>query len=216
MPHISASDPRQVGKLPAFAYHMYKKYRSKYADGFVFIHINKTGGSSVEKALRLPFVHKTARQYIDEYGPERWAQKHRFTVVRNPWDKVVSQYHYRVKTDQDHILTDGLSFSDWVVEVFEKENPRYINRSKFFDDQVSWLVDYDGRIDMDTIIRFETLDADFRALCDTLGLRAELPHLKTSERDHYGGYYDDATRSIVAERFARDIEAFGYAFAPTP
>ena len=212
MSSTSGSPSRQAGQLPAFAYHMYKKYRNKYVDPFAFVHINKTGGSSVERALKLPFVHKTVRQYIDEYGPERWARKHRFTVVRNPWDKMVSQYHYRIKTHQGNISDDDIAFPEWIVEVLHKKNGRYINRPKLFKDQVSWLVDYDGQIDMDTILRFETLDADFQALCATLGVQADLPHLKPSNRDHYSGYYDADARAIVAERFARDIEAFGYSF----
>jgi len=37
-----------------------KKFRSRYIDNFVFIHINKTGGSSIEKTLKLFHEHKTA------------------------------------------------------------------------------------------------------------------------------------------------------------
>ena len=51
---------------------------------FHFIHINKTGGSSIELALRLPPEHKTAIQKIDEVGREVWLDAFNFCVVRNP------------------------------------------------------------------------------------------------------------------------------------
>jgi len=71
------------------------KYR--HFDRFVFIHINKTGGSSIEKALNIPLEHKTALEKISEIGHINWTMKHSFTVIRNPWDKVVS--HYIIQLD---------------------------------------------------------------------------------------------------------------------
>ena len=75
-----------------------KSMKYRHLDRFVFIHINKTGGSSIAKALNIPSVHRTAQEKIEEIGQKNWDRKLTFTVVRNPWDKVVSLYHYRVKT----------------------------------------------------------------------------------------------------------------------
>jgi hypothetical protein len=65
---------------------------------YVFIHINKTAGSSIEAALGLQLSHFSAREVIASIGEETWKNVFKFTVVRNPWDKVVSHYHYRVQT----------------------------------------------------------------------------------------------------------------------
>ena len=73
--------------------------RYRYLDPFVFIHINKTGGTSVSKALNIPLEHKTAIQFIDEMGQAAWDRKLSFVTVRNPWDKVVSHYHHRLQSD---------------------------------------------------------------------------------------------------------------------
>ena len=64
---------------------------------FIFIHINKTGGTSIEKALGLEKDHLTASEKKTAIGKQKWKKIYSFAFVRNPWDKVVSHYHHRVK-----------------------------------------------------------------------------------------------------------------------
>ncbi|PNW28882.1 hypothetical protein [Formosa algae] len=65
---------------------------------FVFIHIAKTGGTSVisitGKAHR---KHLTVKQVIKYIGQKKWDNVYTFAIVRNPWAKVVSQYKFRTK-----------------------------------------------------------------------------------------------------------------------
>jgi hypothetical protein len=50
-------------------------------------------------------------------------------------------------------------------------------------------------------------------VCRALGRDATLPHLKRSGAPvDYREVYDDASAEVVAQRFARDIEHFGYGF----
>lgn len=57
----------------------YYAFRRVYLDPFVFIHINKTGGSSISTALRLPIEHKTAAEKIAQIGARRWDRRFTFT-----------------------------------------------------------------------------------------------------------------------------------------
>ena len=131
------------------------KYR--HLDGFVFIHINKTAGTSIKKALWIPFEHKTALEKIEELGRERWDQRLTFTAVRNPWDKVVSHYHYRVKTNQTELGTNTIPFPEWVKRTYGEQDPFYLDQHKMFMPQVDWISDENGEILVDESVHFEYL-----------------------------------------------------------
>ena len=181
---------------------------------FIFIHINKTGGTSVGRALGLPVKqHLTARQVIDIVGESNWRRAYRFSVVRNPWDKVVSHYKYRVKTNQTGMADRPISFKDWVAATYgpEKRAPYYDNPI-MFQPQVDWLQDAGGRIDLDLIGRFEDLHCAYRQVAAHVGARAELPHLNQTMREDYRQYYDVSTAEMVGAWFREDVATFGYQF----
>ncbi|MGK0440279.1 MAG: hypothetical protein ACJA0N_000064 [Pseudohongiellaceae bacterium] len=179
---------------------------------FIFVHINKTGGSSIERALGLELEHKTAREYIADLGEGVWEKQHTFSVVRNPWDKVVSHYHWRVKTNQTALAESPIDFCEWVKRAFGNNEPGYYDKPKMFMPSEQWLINNKGEIAVNTIMRFENLINDFDALCRQLGVVATLPHLKKTERTHYQQYYNDEACSIIALWFKNDIEQFNYQF----
>lgn len=189
-----------------------KYVRSRFFDNFVFIHINKTGGTSIEAALKLPLEHKTALEKRQELGEKRWASSYKFSVVRNPWDKVVSHFHYRVQTNQTGLKSGKLDFNGWVLETYAKQNPTYYDKPLMFMPQFDWISDEDGRVIVDYICRFESLAHDFGRVCESLGRRVELPHKKSSTRAGYREYYTPESVEIVRKWFVKDINAFGYEF----
>src|SRR5512142_172165 len=123
--------------------------RARYALDYVFIHINKTGGSSVERALGLPFQHKTAVELREEIGAGRWARCFKFTIVRNPWDRAVSHFYYRVQTNQTGLAERPIPFAEWVERVYVERDPRYHDQPRMFMPQVDWIADEGGRILVD-------------------------------------------------------------------
>jgi hypothetical protein len=186
------------------------KYR--HFDRFVFIHINKTGGSSIEKALNIPFEHKTAIEKIEEIGKNKWERKFTFTVVRNPWDKVVSHYHYRVKTNQTRLRDNPVEFKEWVKRAYGEQDPFFYDKPKMFMPQVNWITDKDGNVLVNEIIHFENLESEFNRLLKRLNRKTGLPHVKNSNRSDYPEYYDEVTIEIVRSWFKKDIEMFSYQF----
>jgi len=187
-------------------------YYRFFAD-FIFIHINKSGGSSIETALEIPFAHKTARQYRDQIGRKRWQQVFTFTIVRNPWDKVVSHYHYRIMTNQTGLGDAPIPFDEWIRLAYRDNEPQYYNNPKMFMPQTEWITDEKGKIIVDFVGKFENLQEDFNTICNHIGKPGiVLPHLKKSRRASYKDYYSAESRKIVADWFATDIETFKYAF----
>ncbi|MDB9527389.1 sulfotransferase family 2 domain-containing protein [Oscillatoria sp. CS-180] len=186
--------------------------RHKWTDKFLFIHINKTGGTSIAKALNIPPKHDTALEKIEEVGRIEWDKRFTFAVVRNPWDKVVSHYYYRVQTNQTDLGSNQINFKDWVKRVYQEKSRPYYDKPKMFMPQVDWVSDAAGTIIVDHICRFESLEADFREVCDRLEIDYNLPHLKSSKRGNYRDYYDSETTAIVADWYSQDIEKFNYTF----
>ena len=189
-----------------------QKARTRYIDKFVFIHINKTGGSSIEKALNLPLEHKTAIEKIRKMGRKRWNSRFTFAVVRNPWDKVVSHYHYRVQTGQTGMGDKHISFPEWVKRAYGAQDPRYYDKPRMFMPQIDWIADSKGNILVDKILHFENINKEFQEAMKTIGKDITLPHTKSSKRGDYREYYDQASIEIIRNWFQKDITAFSYQF----
>jgi hypothetical protein len=183
---------------------------------FVFIHINKNAGTSIGHAIGLPKKqHLTVKEVIENVGREQWERAFRFSIVRNPWDKVVSHYNHRIKTNQTGLKDNPIPFKEWVAATYGVvKDPRYYDQPKMFQPQVERLKDLEGRKGLDLIGRIQDLAGTNRQIAERIGVNAELPHLNRSERSDYRTFYDDATAELVADWFREDVEYFRYTFDP--
>lgn len=131
-----------------------------------------------------------------------------FGVVRNPWDKFISAWKFL-----------GILRRRSLVELL-REPPRpmpSVVYEHMWRPQHEILCTPSGALGVDRLLRFEDLQAGFDEVCDLIGkARVELLRLNRTAHDEYTSYYDAETRGLLAERFARDIELFGYTFGPSP
>src|SRR4051812_34956298 len=185
---------------------------------FVFIHINRTAGTSIGRAIGLPRKHHlTVREVIAQVGEAEWQRAYRFSIVRNPWDKVVSHYKHRVRTNQTGLGDRHIGFHEWVGATYgpDKRLP-YYDQPKMFQSQVEWLRDNERRIRMDFIGRFEDVGGAYQQIARRLELTGELPHCNGTESTDYRTFYDDRTAEMIGDWFAEDLAEFGYRFDARP
>lgn len=140
-----------------------------------------------------------------------------FALVRNPWDRVVSSYHYLKdggmsawdRVDAARFVNPYDSFRTFVLEAFENGE---ILKQIHFRPQNEWLSDENGLI-VDQIGKFETLQSSFSKWFELLGLPDyELPHINKSTHKPYREYYSDDTRQVIGEIYKKDVDLFEYSF----
>jgi hypothetical protein len=193
--------------------YIFRRFYANRIANFILIHINKTGGSSIEKALGLPQqYHLTALEIKNKIRDKRWNKKFKFAFVRNPWDKVVSHYSYRYKRNVNNMKDDNIDFKKWVKLTYRDKNPKYYHNPKMYAPQMDWICNEKGEIIIDFVGRFEKLNDDFQKVCKIIRKNKELPHLRKSSHKHYSEYYDEETKKIIEKIFEKDIKEFGYKF----
>lgn len=131
----------------------------------------------------------------------------KFSFVRNPWARVYSWYK-NVLRDEQHRRAHGVSRDCSLLDFLTTCEDSWALRP-----QLSWITDFDGNIAVDFVGRFENLQQDFDRVCDRLSIAgSRLEHLLASENPSYLSAYDDASRKLVATRYAEEIECFNYRF----
>ena len=206
---------------------------------YLFIHIPKTGGTSMALALearamkddimlgdtpkarrrrrRLAGVqaagrlwkHATIADLDGLVAAEELPRLFCFTMVRNPWDRVVSYYHWLRAQRFDHPsvrLARAAPFERFLEDAGTQASlarwpaGRYMRAA-------------DGTERVDAWIRLEHLSRDLAPLEAHLGFALALPHANRSDREAgYRAAYTPALRDIVARCCREDIERFGYDF----
>ena len=205
---------------------------------FIFIHIQKTAGISVEAVLKANVSdvrrwhgrHGRAVDGVHELGSVVWANYFRFAFVRNPWARLVSWYAMIEKAyltlTAEQLRSDKPFKSElWNYAIKHSrdfETFLYVCTDVVFDlgchksfafNQLDYLTDGKGRMSVDYVGRFESIEEDFASVGEHLKLsETTLPKLNQTEYRDYREWYTPDLQKLVAQRFARDIDAFGYRF----
>jgi len=178
---------------------------------FAFVHINKCGGSSVEIALGIEKMHETAGAMRDSIGAEAWEEAYTFALVRNPFERIVSIYYYRVRTDEGGMADRHLNFNTWVARVWAEHDPRYWEASHLLAPCADWLCE-DGRLLVGDVVKLEEIRAEWPRICARLGIDRPLERANHNSHPPYRAICDAAARKLIEDAFAEDLERFGYRY----
>lgn len=210
--------------------YIYVLVSSKY--NFLFVHVPKTGGTSIVRSLsrcrsnRLfrnpkhqpPYQHRSVQHLSTLFDPDVFDSLFKFAFVRNPWSYVASFYLYTKR--HRRLLDRDISFADWLT--MDPSVPRSTFQNKYCSHtvpithtpQLSFLK-LDGKIVMDYIGRFENLLDDFQTVVEKLSINEVRPlqQLNVAPTSYdYREMYDNRTHDHVALYFAEDINYFNYKF----
>lgn len=132
-----------------------------------------------------------------------------FTLVRNPWDRMVSYYHWL----QDQTFTHP-AVRLAKANTFTKFLNAPLTTTTFQANPYgSYMADSAGDVHASLYIRLEHLSQDIEPLHDHLGFALDMPVANQSDRKRdWRGYYSDEDAHLVAKLCAPDIVAFGYTF----
>lgn len=210
---------------------------------FLFVHIAKTGGTSVRDSLwrckwtdpyRIPqFLcsklsaltgHRIGAKFprhakavaAQEMLPrELYQSLFKFAFVRNPWDLQVSSWHH-LRRERPHLVQEYPDFEAFLRWKLDPERPPQYHADMSIERQSDYVVDLHGQLIVDFIGRYENLAADFAEACRRIGIPTPaLLHSRKAERGKdYRAYYTDAAAELVGTHYRPDIERFGYAFDP--
>lgn len=203
---------------------VYKQFSSGVS--VFFIHITKTAGTSIRQCLDFPrpkksnglfkkhYSHQEIQQLVD---PTLWNNSFKFSVVRNPWDRLYSYYHYKKRNFfRDHPELDSSNpnlfpnFEGWVEEYIVKRDITHNN----FRPQYTWIYDKKDNLQVDFLGRFENLHKDFDTIKKIIGMPdIQLEHHNKTERPKdYRLGYNKRMKEVVETFYKKDIELFNYTF----
>ena len=205
----------------------------------IFIHIPKCGGTSIENViwphpedlteanLWMGFTSKYRNKYQTgglqhllasqvrlEVGLDIFNSFYKFTIVRNPWNRTVSQFAY-MQSRPDLMDFIGMQpkteFKTYLGLIQKKQHVQWMPQTDF-------ILDKDGTLLVDRIGYLESIEKDSSEIFDIIGAYAErskIFHANRSQRKSLDHYYDQESIEIVSEIYSRDINYLKYSFDST-
>lgn len=169
----------------------------------IFIHIPRNAGCSVCYKLREDGNHTSNFETIAEIkkkSPEAVLSYYKWTIVRNPWDRELSLYHYAL----DNNIVKDVKFEEYLGKIKNKSiDSKILERNQ---------VDYFTRnnyIELDQIVRLEYISGAWKKVCEKLNIEStELEHINKSENTK--NHYTQKCIDLVSEIRKQDIEFLNY------
>ena len=172
----------------------------------IFIHIPKNAGTSIEEYFGNNSFKVQPNKHDNIYDikkmfPNPYNNYRKFTIIRNPYDKMVSWYFYLRRNTFENVFAEGdvIEFNEWI-----KDPSKFWN----FNDPISYLKPQHNWVDKTVrIIKFENLNKELE---EFFGEEIDLPVTNKSDHKHYLNYYNQKSLDIIYDRYKEDFEKYNY------
>lgn len=197
----------------------------------IFVHVPKTGGTSIAEWLTTNCNGKKGRRVhhpLSELKKEFNKDAFSFTVVRNPWDRLLSYYVYIKKTTENRLndaLLGKLKKSNklkktpaYLSETLELLNKgfEYFIKNDWVWTRTNMSISHQTDIaeGVDLILKFENLTEDFKKIQTIMNCYLPLPYKNITTHSHYSTYYNQEMIDIISDKFKDEIIRYNYDFQP--
>ncbi|NBG66139.1 sulfotransferase family 2 domain-containing protein [Acidiluteibacter ferrifornacis] len=197
---------------------------------FIYVAIPKTATHAIRFALRrhlgsddweqvdlfhqsrLPYKefqdithgHITSSEAKRVLSEEVWDSYFKFTFVRNPFDRFISYAFFR------HRSSEIFANNKLGIMKLLFKNPS-LGDDILFKPQWNFVTNEFGENIVDFIGRFESLQSDFDAVCQKVGLpQIKLELHNSSEHNNYEHYLDEELIGLISSYYKEDLECFDY------
>ena len=209
-----------------------------FSNKFVYHHIPKCGGTSIEAALSdyWPEKHRTSIKKMNKwrtgeiwtinfqhalpeeilnYFPETKDFKS-FTTIRNPWARMVSYFYHLKRLVR---IKDDITFDDFIEIILNESKTRaryevgHFGNAHCPADFIQPYTKWFSQKEPDMYVKLEGLNKGFGLVCDYMDIEnTSLPHLNKTDHKHYSTYYTNRPLEMVGDMFEEDILKFNYSF----
>ena len=206
-----------------------------------YVHIPKTGGTSVawnlynqNKETGVPSYDQSKHESIldiisyaqaKEFSYQDFLRMFKFSVVRNPYDRIASWFFYQKKVYSnreyefepcdcvDRFLDS--SFEEWLNNITQYGEAECESIECPFHktaEQYRFVLDDNGNFAVDTILNTESLSDDWLVFCRGVPFLNEVPLTieNVGPEKEYDSVYTKEARELVYDLYQKDFEYFGY------
>lgn len=167
---------------------------------FIYSKMPKNAGTSIYRGILEKEVKDAELLHPKELIPS--IGYFAFTVVRNPYDRIVSLWNY-FKGIEKRKRIPQCTFKEFL----QKDYFNYNGSMKLHANPQYHRIYYDGYI-----ARFENLEHDWKYIANKIGVKNSLPMSNKRNHEVYTKYYDDWCIDKVSELYQKDLEVLDYKF----
>lgn len=191
----------------------------------IFIHIPKTGGLTIEAALKLKSIRHRARfknavardgsiignvsfGHMDyhkllrdrDYSPYIDKSAFKYAFCRNPYDRAVSHWKYCMKKHPS-IIPQDTPFLEFTRLISRPDKRKHFREQYLYVNDIT--IDFQGR--------FENFLEDLSKIADMIGVNLQsIPHENSTKHKPYFAYYCEESKQNILNFYRKDFEYFGY------